>query len=112
MITPYHPIFVNDQWKFPIDVSNISIVHQDIDYVYSFVIKTESHMIIDNVQCITLGHYINNDSVASHKFFGTELVISAIERLQVDGVVTITPDQILREKTNDGTLGRVIDIIR
>ena len=72
LITPYHPVFINNKWIFPIDITdNIENLH--CNYIYSISLENGNSMFINNVRCIALGHGIENDPVASHEFFGKEI---------------------------------------
>ena len=77
LVTEWHPIKHQNNWKFPIDIHK-SKVH-NIPYVYSFVVENSTTVYIEGWECITLGHKIKNDSVASHDFWGTEKVIECLK---------------------------------
>ena len=89
LVTPWHPINING-WTFPI-ANGIPSLY-DYEAVYSFLLE-EGHvsMIIENVECITFAHGIENDPVASHPFFGTQKVVKALEALEGydDGCVVL-----------------------
>jgi hypothetical protein len=38
-----------------------------------------STIVINDTECVTLGHGIVNDSIARHDFFGTEKVINSLK---------------------------------
>lgn len=77
IVTEWHPIKHQNSWKFPINI-NKSNVH-DIPFVYSFVVENSHTVYIEGWECITLGHGIENDPVASHDFWGTEKVIDCLK---------------------------------
>jgi hypothetical protein len=113
-VTPYHPIFGVQRtghvstdvpkWHFPVD-SSVGKMHEtECAAVYSFVLRSAcvveskvceqsnniigrraESMLINNVPCITLGHGILNDSVASHAFYGTERVFQALRDIDKKG---------------------------
>lgn len=76
-ITPWHPIKVNNRWVFPCELSNST--ETKCKFVYSFVLETEHIMIINNIQCITLGHTID-EPVAKHSYFGSQSVINDLRK--------------------------------
>ena len=77
LVTEWHPIKHQNDWTFPINIHK-SKVH-NIPYVYSFVVENSTTIYIEGWECITLGHKIKNDSVASHDFWGTEKVIRCLK---------------------------------
>ena len=103
-VTPYHPIFAPTQenimesscWQFPIDSSVGIILSTDCDAVYSFVLqkgsdddhdgcKRAQSMLINEIPCITLGHGIQDDIVASHEFYGSERVVDSLRDVDTKG---------------------------
>jgi len=46
-------------------------------------------MLVNGIECITLGHGIKNDPVASHSYFGSEQILKDLEKNSIDGVVTL-----------------------
>jgi uncharacterized protein YegL len=72
LATPYHPVFIDNKWKFPIDI-NDNIETLKCKYIYSISLVNGDSVFINDVQCIALGHNIKNDDVASHNFFGKEI---------------------------------------
>lgn len=81
VVTYWHPVRVNGMWSFPCMIDGAVIFDENCDAVYSFVVrnvdgsKVTNGMIINEVECITLGHDIQDDSIASHTFFGSTSVI-------------------------------------
>ncbi|EJD51391.1 hypothetical protein AURDEDRAFT_182079 [Auricularia subglabra TFB-10046 SS5] len=61
LVTPWHPIFIDDHWRFPIElVSPIQIAADECDAVYSVLLEpssdTNSHAVwVSDVLCVTLG---------------------------------------------------------
>lgn len=85
LITAYHPIRVNNQWEFPIDVENAhSVLSRELKCtaVYNFILdgKHEHVMRVNDVDVITLGHGVMDDDVLAHPFFGTTKVIDELKR--------------------------------
>ena len=77
LVTPWHPIKHKGQWEFPNNLDKTK--KYDMPFVYSFVVENSSTVYIDGYECITLGHGIENDDVASHDFWGTEKVIDCLK---------------------------------
>lgn len=85
-ITPYHPIIVNNKWTFPKDVSSDNYDYKNI--VYNFVLDSHHIMVVDGIECVTLGHNFSGD-VIEHPYFGTNKVIDDLKQHKgwSDGVV-------------------------
>ena len=77
-ITPYHPIRMENKWYFPCDLQ--TPVNTKCDAVYSFVLDCHHSMIINDIECVTLGHDFKEDVVA-HPYFGSQLVINDLKKL-------------------------------
>jgi len=78
LITPWHPVKISGKWKFPVEVSTSKPI--EIDYVYNLVLNNGVSVVINGIECITLGHGIKGDEVASHAYFGTDKVIRDLSR--------------------------------
>jgi len=102
MITPWHPIkSVEGTWQFPANMATMEEV--SCDFVYSFLVTQpitddqhkgaasaySPHMLVNGIDCINLAHGIMDDDVASHDFFGTDKVISALSKCKgyTEGIV-------------------------
>ena len=84
-LTPMHPILVHTsglpQWVHPYTIGN-TIDDTSCDAVYSFLLKNRSStMIINGVVCATLSHGIENNSIVSHHYYGTEHVANDLKRM-------------------------------
>jgi len=97
LITPWHPVKFAGKWTFPIDIAAPKATN--IDYVYNLVLNQGPSAIINGVECITLGHGIKGDEVASHTYFGTTKVIQDLSRQPgwVDGLVVLDTFAIVRD---------------
>jgi len=94
LITKYHPMILNEKFVFPVDYYSTEIV--DSDYMYSLILEKvngerPNTININDTECVTLGHGILNDPVASHQFFGTEAVINTLKCASGwnDGLITL-----------------------
>jgi Mg-chelatase subunit ChlD len=79
-VTPYHPIKYEGKWVHPCTIKEPMMVH--CDYIYNFVLDKHHVITINNMDAITLGHGMTNDSVLAHPFFGTSLVIDNLKTHQ------------------------------
>jgi len=79
ILTPWHPVFLNNQWKFPCHIGKCweSSTSQ---VVFNFVLEKGHIMIVNGVQCVTLGHGFT-ENVVSHSYFGTQVVINDLKTL-------------------------------
>jgi hypothetical protein len=71
-ITAYHPIYVANTWKFPIDISDLTL--NEIDYVYDFVLDTDHVVEINGINVITLGHGFKFNDIVYHEYFGDKII--------------------------------------
>ena len=78
-ITPWHPVKLapNKPWQFPADTfPDKSYLPYKGPYIYNLVLEKNHQVLLnDSFIAVTLGHYIQDDPVASHKYFGTDEVI-------------------------------------
>ena len=106
-ITPYHPIFFNDKWIFPINHPNANI-NSDISHiVYSIALKSSDFMFIDRIKVIGLGHNINDNNVTKHPYFGSNNVIKDLNNINPNGYIEINSNQIIRDK-DSGLICKII----
>ncbi len=97
LVTEMHPIRVNGQWRFPVEISPPRLC-PDVPYIYSFVMKTSHVMVINGFECIGLGHNFTNDPVAVHPFLGSNRILEALSDLQgwKNGLVTLREGAFVR----------------
>jgi len=96
-ITPWHPVRVASEWQFPANLAEAEV--EPCGAVYSFVVEAGHSMMIGGVECITLGHGIEHDPVASHPFFGTGKVLAQLTQMEgwERGLVQMLPGRLLRD---------------
>lgn len=82
-VTPYHPIIdaATNKWRFPIDLHPLQR-SLPCDAVYNFVLRSGHTMVIQGVECVTLGHGITGDEVVSHTYFGTSRVVDDLRAMR------------------------------
>ena len=93
-------------WVFPENIKKSEEI--DCEKIYSFVLNKNHIMYINDIECITLGHGIQNNNVTSHPYFATDLVIkdlSSMEGWDI-GKITLKPNPLVR----DSSTGLVIKI--
>uniref|UniRef100_A0A7S1BML8 VWFA domain-containing protein n=1 Tax=Corethron hystrix TaxID=216773 RepID=A0A7S1BML8_9STRA len=72
MITPWHPIKLDQTWMFPIDAPNSSLFYSGSGHVYSLLLDTGHVIEMNGVDSVTLGHGFNGSGdVRAHAFFGS-----------------------------------------
>eukprot|EP00301_Raphidiophrys_heterophryoidea_P027570 c9716_g1_i1.p1 GENE.c9716_g1_i1~~c9716_g1_i1.p1 ORF type:complete len:720 (+),score=170.48 c9716_g1_i1:77-2161(+) len=78
-VTPWHPIRVNGEWRFPADVSQEAELIPKIDLecrsVFSLVLDTHHVAVIDGIECVCLGHGFTDNTVVTHEYLGTQKVV-------------------------------------
>lgn len=96
-ITPYHPIFIDNTWKFPIDVMNCKLI--DCEAIYSFVLENDHRMIINGNEIITLGHGYQ-EGILKHDLYGTQKIVSLLESKDTDksGYIIVKEFKIKRDE--------------
>ncbi len=66
-ITPWHPIRIGGEWKFPAEVAGYS--SRPVNVVHNFVLERDHIVIVGDVECCTLGHGLKG-AVIEHSYFG------------------------------------------
>jgi hypothetical protein len=95
VITPWHPVNVNGKWTFPKDLGQVVNLH--CDELYSFALDKHHIMLINNVECICLGHNFTGP-VIEHEYFGTDKIINDLKELDDGtGLIEITAKYILSD---------------
>ena len=95
-ITPYHPVRIAGEWKFPISIQAPKPVK--CDYVFNLVVDQGHVVSINGIECVTLGHGFTNNSVISHPYFGTEKIIEDLKLMKGfnDGIIEMNRYRIKR----------------
>jgi len=79
LITPFHPVRINGKWEFPCNLGQV--MERPCTAVFSFVLKEKHIMIINGIECVTLGHDFQNE-VVQHPYFGSRRVIEDLEKMR------------------------------
>jgi len=72
LVTPYHPIRISQEWHFPIDLSSPKLYH--CETLYNLVLTKNHIIVVNNIECVTLGHNFQ-EPVVSHPYFGSEAIV-------------------------------------
>lgn len=82
-ITPWHPIRIGGEWKYPAEVSGYT--SRPVNVVYNFVLERDHIVIVGDVECCTLGHGFKG-AVIEHSYFGDSVVTDL--RIKAGGAET------------------------
>ena len=79
LVTPWHPVKVNGEWKFPSDLGETFELTNDL--VYNLVLE-QGHIInINGVKAVTLGHNLTGP-VVGHEYFGSQRIINDMKKMR------------------------------
>lgn len=100
VITPYHPIRREGQWYFPSTLAPVQLL--PCSAVYNFVLEKEHIMVINGVECVTLGHTFTAD-VVRHPYFGSAAVLDDLQMLPgwTKGFIELPPN-CMQRTTKEG----------
>ena len=79
IITNYHPVWYEGNWRFPVDVK--ASEKFNVDRYYNFVLEENHSISVDGMYCITLGHGMKGP-VLGHEYLGTERIIDDLKTLE------------------------------
>lgn len=107
LITPYHPVREAGRWAFPCDLA--PAVERPCDAVYSFVLDSEHVMLINGVECVSLGHGFQ-EPVVKHAYFGSEQVLRDLRRCSTweSGLVSFDKLPMLHDSATGEVNGMLI----
>jgi hypothetical protein len=90
VITPWHPIYVSEVWKFPADYEPTAEKFME-NIVYTFVLDKIHIIQINGVDACTLGHNLRGP-VIGHEFYGTNTVVNDLKKFPeyMNGLVELT----------------------
>jgi hypothetical protein len=77
ILTENHPIYIGGKWQHPKDIDfAIPFTDNNEGYVFNIILEDDGCAIfVDDELCVTLGHNINDGSIAYDSFWGTNKVI-------------------------------------
>ena len=82
-ITPWHPIRIGGEWKFPAEVAGYT--SRPVNVVYNFVLESGHIVYVGGVECCTLAHGFKGP-IIEHAFFGAAVLKDL--QLKVGGALT------------------------
>jgi len=77
-ITPWHPIYIDNKWVFPVN-KFFSKKHY-CEYIYNIVLDHHHIISVNGIDCITLGHGYK-EGVLYHPYFGTDRIINELKNM-------------------------------
>ena len=77
LITPWHPVRHAGRWVFPADIGSQCM--RPCPAVYSILLDSGHRLQVGGVECVTLGHGIEQDAVAAHEYYGSLRVVRDLE---------------------------------
>ena len=95
IITPWHPISIGGIWKFPRDLGPEKEL--DCREMYNFVLDKCHMVVINDYECVTLGHDFKGE-IIEHPYFGTTRVVEDLRAVDVKktGLITLLPHSFIR----------------
>lgn len=105
IITPYHPVFINNEWVFPYTQGELNTYN--CSYIYNLVLDNNHNVIIDNNICVTFGHNFTNNFVVSHQYFGSNNVINDLKNMNgyENGLIYLEGNYIIRDNISNRIIG-------
>jgi len=80
VLTPWHPVFVNNHWAFPCQIGKLWEANYITRDVFNFVLEKGHVIIVNGIECVTLGHGFMEE-VVKHDYYGTQEVINDLRTL-------------------------------
>ena len=92
-VTIEHPVRINDgEWVIPKDV--VTPKEMFVDQVNNFVLESGHHVVVDGVECITLGHCLHEPQQLYHPIWGTNVIRDFLKTLPGYPNVEMTADSL------------------
>jgi hypothetical protein len=103
-ITKYHPVrrmLAGEEWVFPKDI----VPPEKTTTTLFNLVLSSGHMVrCKDYECVTLGHYLTDNQVVEHAYFGTNVVVNDIIAEHIrqggDGVSGMVVVRTLRARRN------------
>jgi hypothetical protein len=71
-ITPWHPIRIEGEWKYPAEVAGYT--SRPVNVVYNFVLDKDHIVYVGDVECCTLAHGFKGP-IIEHAYFGSAVLV-------------------------------------
>ncbi|CAF1054349.1 unnamed protein product [Rotaria sordida] len=104
IITAWHPIRVSQQWIMPCSLVSSPPNEISCEAVYNFALDQGHTVLVNDVECVTLGHGFQED-IVRHAYYGSQRVIKDLEKLnmqQKNGGVIEIREEMLQRKNKTG----------
>lgn len=102
IISAWHPVRIDHQWIMPCNLVT-GPIEIETDEIYNFVLDQGHTVLVNDVECVTLGHGFQDD-IVRHRYYGTEQVVNDLRYLDLqqnsNGVIVVSSDAFLRNSTN------------
>jgi hypothetical protein len=110
LITEWHPVRINGKWYFPKEYPAGKFDKYKCEYVYDFVLDHGHIVIINGIECVTLGHNFEED-IVKHSYFGSQNVIRDLEKMPGwnEGQIYIQKSHFSYDKTTSLINGWIFD---
>jgi len=93
---------MNQRWIMPCSLASAP-PEIECEEVYNFALDQGHTVLVNNVECVTLGHGFKDD-IVRHSYYGTKRVIDDLCRLDNEqknsGIIEITADDLIRNRTS------------
>jgi hypothetical protein len=105
IITPYHPIFYQNNWIFPKNVpvsQKVDLINFEREIiVYNLVLDNTHFINVEGLNCITLGHGIEN-GVLKHQYYGTDKVLKDFAQFKgwEEGFISVKKFDVERDENS------------
>lgn len=116
IITPFHPVFYENTWQFPIDIYKDNLKKSFPNPFFTLIEGHKSQLVcnlfldkdhlanIEGFKCVTLGHGFNED-VVRHDYYGTDKIINDLKELKgwEEGLIILNDFEVMRGENNEVT---------
>jgi len=103
-ITPYHPVRVNGVWQPPQKVHHVYEV--PCREVFNLVLKSQHVVIVNGVECVTLGHGFDDPGV-QHSYLGTQKIVNDLKQCVGWSTGRVYVERMVRDETRNTISGLV-----
>lgn len=96
-VTPWHPFKTGSKYDFPFNHGKTEVL--DCPAVYNFVLEDKGSIIINDIEFVTLGHGLQEESV-KHDYYGTEKVIDDLKTMNgwENGLIELNDGCVIRDE--------------
>jgi len=80
LITPWHPVRIEGEWKFPQSIKEPERIY--CEKIYNLVLDKAHIATINGLDVITLGHGFKINKVVEHAYFGSQRIIEDLKKFE------------------------------